>query len=279
MLLSLSDNLTETDDNVSSGTTAESAAECERVRTALEQAEAENEKALEHAVLLKNRLDDLDQQNRTNELALQLEQHRAELQSAIDEWAPLKLASALMKQCLERFERDRQPQLLHSASTLFQQMTEGRYVEIRRRLGEEESLIVKQLDGREKEPSQLSRGTREQLYLAIRLAYVLQYCEQAEPLPLVMDDVLVNFDSRRARATLEVLQDVSKHVQILLMTCHEATARMTMQVLPHVTRIDLSEPLSDVEPRTSVVPPRKRPRLAPTASADREVQRPLFEEG
>ena len=44
------------------------------------------------------------------------------------------------------------------------------------------------------EPGQLSTGTREQLYLAIRLAYVLNYCNRAESLPVIMDDVLANFD-------------------------------------------------------------------------------------
>ena len=68
----------------------------------------------------------------------------------------------------------------------------------------------------------MSTGTREQLYLAIRLAYVLHYCEQAEPLPLVMDDVLVNFDDRRKRNTLEVLLEVANKIQILNPRKHPA---------------------------------------------------------
>jgi len=276
LLSSLSENVGDPSGQESGDKAIDLSVECQRVRTALGQAETEHQKFLKQSVLLGKRLEDLDSQDRTNQLALELEQHRAELQSAVDEWVPLTMASTLMAQCLEKFERERQPQLLQFASNLFQEMTEGRYLEIRRRLGEAESLVVKHRDGRDKVPAELSRGTREQLYLAIRLAYVMQYCEQAEPLPLVMDDVLVNFDARRARATIEVLQRVSRDVQILFMTCHEATARMMIDVLPFATRIDLAEPLGEVEQRPAAkIPPRKRVRLAP-ATAEKDLQRPLF---
>ena len=75
----------------------------------------------------------------------------------------------------------------------------GRYIGIRRRLDEQGRLVLAEANGKDKEPHQLSTGTREQLYLAIRLAYAQHYCRENEPLPLVMDDVLVNFDDERSR--------------------------------------------------------------------------------
>ena len=78
----------------------------------------------------------------------------------------------------------------------------------------------------------MSTGTREQLYLAIRLAYVRHYCNTSESLPMVMDDILVNFDDERARSTLACLAEISKHVQIIFLTCHDATVQLANSVMP-----------------------------------------------
>jgi uncharacterized protein YhaN len=85
-------------------------------------------------------------------------------------------------------------------------------------------------DGAEVTPAAMSTGTREQLYLAVRLAYVRHYCDAAEPLPLVLDDVLVNFDAARARATLRVLADFAATSQVLILTCHEHLTAMAREV-------------------------------------------------
>jgi uncharacterized protein YhaN len=101
-------------------------------------------------------------------------------------------------------------------------------------------LQVRQADGKLKEPHQLSTGTREQLYLAIRLAYVLHYCRDAEPLPIVMDDVLVNFDDQRSAATLEALIEVAAQIQLILLTCHSQTLELVQRRLPQLEPVTLS---------------------------------------
>jgi uncharacterized protein YhaN len=66
----------------------------------------------------------------------------------------------------------------------------------------------------------MSDGTRDQLYLALRLAYLERRLIQQEPLPLVADDLLINFDNDRALATLEVLAELSRQTQVILFTHH-----------------------------------------------------------
>ena len=78
----------------------------------------------------------------------------------------------------------------------------------------------------------LSTGAREQLYLAIRLAYIMHYCRDAEPLPIVMDDVLVNSDDERALQSLSVLLELSEQVQILFLTCHQHVVDLVRQLRP-----------------------------------------------
>lgn len=158
------------------------------------------------------------------------------LESLMNEYAPLVIATQLIHSSKERFESENQPALLQQITDILQRMTGGRYVEIRRRLDENQTFVLVTKDGTERDPSQLSTGTREQLYLAIRLAYLMQYCEQNEPLPVVMDDVLVNFDEQRARQTLDVMLDLDDSLQILFLTCH-----------PHMLRIiSESQPTADI---------------------------------
>ena len=89
-------------------------------------------------------------------------------------------------------------------------------------LGEDEIRVFDE-HGVAKSIDELSRGTAEQLYLSIRFALIKEYCEHSEPLPLVMDDVTVNFDKDRARSAFEAITQLSSTQQILSLTCHEST--------------------------------------------------------
>jgi len=174
--------------------------------------------------------------------ALQLEQESAyaQLGSAVDRLAPLVIAQTLLKRAVERFEKEHQPAMLTEVGRLLSRMTAGRYVAIRRRLDEAGTMQVEQHNGKLKTPDQLSTGTREQLYLAIRLAYVQQYCRESEPLPLIMDDILVNFDEQRAKNTLEVLFELPNDIQVLFLTCHDHMTELMRKLRPDVVPIELA---------------------------------------
>jgi uncharacterized protein YhaN len=66
----------------------------------------------------------------------------------------------------------------------------------------------------------MSDGTADQLYLALRLASLEQYLEHNEPLPFVVDDILLRFDDERALATLRVLAGLAERTQVLFFTHH-----------------------------------------------------------
>ena len=66
----------------------------------------------------------------------------------------------------------------------------------------------------------MSDGTRDQLFLALRLAAVEASCATSEPMPFVVDDVLVQFDDDRGAAALRVLADVASRTQVVLFTHH-----------------------------------------------------------
>ena len=72
----------------------------------------------------------------------------------------------------------------------------------------------------------MSSGARDQLYLALRLATLEKYLATSEPMPFIVDDILINFDDQRARATLDVLADFSAKTQVLLFTHHARISEM-----------------------------------------------------
>ncbi len=206
----------------------------------LQQIDQQFNEALETKGVISQQLRSMDQASQAATIAQDIESTRSRLRETVDHWAPLVLARTFMRRAMEQFQREHQPQLLIDVGRLLHRMTLGRYEEICRKLDEQGSLQVRQADGNLKEPHQLSTGTREQLYLAIRLAYVLHYCREAEPLPIVMDDVLVNFDDQRAAETLETLIEVSEKVQVILLTCHQGTLQLVQSRLPDGSPIMLS---------------------------------------
>lgn len=206
--------------------------ELRRLRERLEQEKLARDEAFKAKTLAEKDLDDMQAQSAAAGTLMDLESARGELAAAANRWAPLVLAQTLMQRAIKRFEQQHQPAMLVDVQRLFGQLTGGRYVRIERKLDQQGTLLVVDSSEQKKEPNQLSTGTREQLYLAIRLAYVLHYCRGAESLPVVMDDVLVNFDDQRALQTLRVLREVAGQVQILLLTCHDHLLALARQLDP-----------------------------------------------
>jgi uncharacterized protein YhaN len=156
---------------------------------------------------------------------------RSELAESVREWRIATLARQLVARTLREFTDTRQPAVIAEASSSFARITAGAYERI---LQDEsgESLLVVDRDGQRKRPEELSRGTAEQLYLCLRLALASEFSRRAESLPLIMDDVLVNFDPVRARAVAQELARFSEQRQILIFTCHPMTAQLLTEVAP-----------------------------------------------
>jgi uncharacterized protein YhaN len=167
---------------------------------------------------------------RRKELEAQLEKQAAE-------WTELALATALFRRTRQLYERDKQPVVLQRASTLFSHMTEGRYTRVMAPLGEQRLLAMRP-DGELVDPGKLSRGTAEQLYLAMRFAIASEYTREAPP-PLLLDDILVNFDEGRMLRTLELLGELARTHHVMLFTCHAHIVQAAEAVLPQAERLYL----------------------------------------
>jgi hypothetical protein len=123
----------------------------------------------------------------------------------------------------------------------------------------ERELRVDDAEGNSLSADVLSRGTREQLFLSLRLALVTLYARRGVRLPLILDDVLVNFDSPRTKAAASVLKDFARagH-QVLLFTCHEHISKLFKSLRADVRVLPDRTSLGAVQPE-----PAKRKKLDP----------------
>ena len=141
------------------------------------------------------------------------------------EWSRLTIAEVLLAKTQRRFEEERQPSVIRHAQAFFSRITGQSYVRLYVPIGEQ-TITATAAGGGDKQPADLSRGTREQLYLALRLGLIREFGEHAERLPVVVDEVLVNFDSERAHLAAQAFSELAQTNQVLVFTCHRTIVDM-----------------------------------------------------
>ncbi len=153
-----------------------------------------------------------------------------QLELTAEHWRTLGITSAMLNRVCEVYETERQPETLREASVFLKQLTDGKYRRVWTPLGKN-ALRVENDKGQDLPIEVLSRGTREAVFIALRLSLAAAYSRRGVMLPLVLDDVLVNFDAERARLAAKVLRDFSQlgH-QTVFFTCHEHIMRMFHEI-------------------------------------------------
>jgi uncharacterized protein YhaN len=161
----------------------------------------------------------------------------AQIDAAKQRWRERAAIGAMLDLIRTDYEQHRQPETLQEASRYLEQLTRGRYPRVWTPLADD-VLMVDTADGESLPVESLSRGTREQLFLSVRMALVATFARRGVSLPMILDDVLVNFDDKRARIAASVLSDFAKDGhQVLLFTCHEHVRRMFNDLGADVRRL------------------------------------------
>ena len=147
-------------------------------------------------------------------------QKLADLESSLNENVKEYLANLLTSNWIARgldlASNERFPKMLEDAKKYFKLLTGGRYVDIEL----DKKLKVKRADGKKFEVEYLSRGTSEQLYFALKLAFVEQVADKIA-LPILIDDAFVNFDAQRTNYIVELLKELAKKTQVLIFTARQ----------------------------------------------------------
>jgi uncharacterized protein YhaN len=156
----------------------------------------------------------------------------------LESYAVSSMAARLLEEALEAYEAERQPAVIQSAQDIFTRLTGGRYTRLATPLGRFEPLVSGAASSG-KAPERLSRATAEQLFLALRLSYIDNLAGAHPSLPVLMDDVLVNFDDERRWAAARVIAEFAAHRQVVYFTCHPATAETFVKAAGELTMVEL----------------------------------------
>jgi len=160
----------------------------------------------------------------------------AEVQNLSEHYIKIHLAGSVLRKSIERYREQNQGPLIQRASELFQGLTLDSFCGIKtdyRGNNDKAVLLGLRTEDNELIPTNgMSDGTRDQLYLALRLASLERFFEKKCTLPLILDDVLINFDDERSKATLSVLGELSKKTQILFLTHHPHLVTLAKKAVP-----------------------------------------------
>ncbi|MFC1560489.1 AAA family ATPase [Pseudomonadota bacterium] len=155
-------------------------------------------------------------------LADQSQSVLASIRSNAERFVRLKLAARILRNEIERYRKDNQGPLVKRASECFAGLTRGSFDGLRTDFNEKDEPVLAgtRPDGEQVHVEGMSSGTRDQLYLALRLASLEKYMESSEPMPFILDDILVDFDDERSEAALRALAELTKKTQVILFTHH-----------------------------------------------------------
>ena len=156
-----------------------------------------------------------------------------QMHQALERYLELKTARDLVTAAMATIRAEQQDPLIRRASELFAASTRGEFEGVETDIDDRGNPVVvgRRAGGGTASVATMSDGTRDQLFLAFRLASLENYGNATEPLPFIADDVLVHFDDDRSAATLELLAEFGRRNQVLLFTHHRSVR-------------DLAEPLA-----------------------------------
>ncbi|MNJ38640.1 hypothetical protein D3C77_334910 [compost metagenome] len=180
----------------------------------------------------------LEQRGRQEEVHQQLAEQKAALQDTLEKYAVMAVCQELIARVRRVYEEERQPEVLRLASAYLQQMTNGRYKRIVLKMGSQE-LQAEHCDYGAIGSSALSRGTAEQLYLSMRLA-LADAVSHHRSIPILLDDLFVNFDAARLQGVISVLKQVAVQRQIVMMTCHPHVVEGIQAQIPEAQIVNLA---------------------------------------
>ncbi|MFZ7111780.1 MAG: AAA family ATPase [Desulfatiglandales bacterium] len=147
----------------------------------------------------------------------------ARLESDVAQYVRLQMASAVLSRAIERYREKHQDPILKRADEIFARLTLGSFEGLRVEYNDQGEAVLVGVRNGGKEivgTSGMSDGTADQLYLALRLASLEDYLQKNEPLPFVVDDILIRFDNERAVAALQILEKLAAQTQVIFFTHH-----------------------------------------------------------
>jgi uncharacterized protein YhaN len=191
-----------------------------------------------------------------DDAAARIEERRRTLLLDIEEKAlrylRLRVGIVAAEQALHLYRDQHRSSMMARASAAFRTISRNAYRSLTTQLDKDsETLIALAADGSSKVTSDLSKGARFQLYLALRVAGYYEFTQTHRPVPFVADDILEAFDDFRAEETFRVFADMARVGQVIYLTHHRHLCEIAERICPSVRVHDLTAPPPQAKPMTS----------------------------
>ncbi len=182
----------------------------------------------------RNQLRQMDGNAKAAEAAEQGARLLAKLRRLAERYIQLKVAGHVLKSEIERFRSENQTPILAITSRYFSELTLGSFAGLLTDENDqgEPVLVGARPNGARVLVERMSSGTRDQLYLALRLASLEWRLASHEPMPFILDDILVNADDARSKAALKILSELAAKTQVILFTHHRRIVDEAIQLAP-----------------------------------------------
>jgi uncharacterized protein YhaN len=161
----------------------------------------------------------------------------AEIRAESERYLRLRLGGLAIRQAIRLYRDRHRSSMLEAASEAFRVVSRGAYRGLSTQTdGGQERLIAIAADGASKEATEaaLSKGTRFQLYLALRVAGHREFARERTPPPFVLDDVMETFDDFRTEEAFRLLAAMAEHGQVICLTHHRHVADTALRICSSV---------------------------------------------
>ena len=183
------------------------------------QLESRRKEVRDQLVSLKTKAELMEEDEQVEALQMEADFERFEAQEAMKDWATQVYAAKWILKQLDEKVPTKVPLIVEEASRIFSRLTSGQYTKIH--LSDTQSK-VKQENGQWMEAFYLSKGALDQLYIAIRFAFIFQLAKKMK-IPVLIDDGFVNFDRERLSIMIELIEELSRVTQVFYFTTEVPT--------------------------------------------------------
>lgn len=211
------------------------AAELEKAETEKSDLTKEREGLVAGIAVAKSDLDKFDGRSQAARLSVEADGLSAKIQSDVESYVTLRMASAILAGAIERYRKHNESPVLEAAGSYFQTLTRGSFYGLKADFNDKGEPVLKAMraeDGTALSIDALSDGSRDQMFLALRLGGLSRHIETSGSVPFIVDDVLVHFDDERSSAALLALADLAEKTQIIFFTHHKHLVELAEKTVP-----------------------------------------------
>ncbi|MBP1747577.1 MAG: hypothetical protein H6Q52_116 [Deltaproteobacteria bacterium] len=181
--------------------------------------------------IIQNNIASMDGSSKAAKASEEAQEQLAIISAGVEQYLRLKIAALILEQQIEDYRKKNQAPVLSRAGEIFARLTCGSFKNLRDELDNGNPVLLGvRPDDKEVTVEGMSDGTRDQLYLSLRLATLESHLGQGESMPFIVDDILIGFDDNRTKICLQILAELSRKTQVLLFTHHNRVLEVAQDI-------------------------------------------------